>query len=287
MDCREAKRVLFRYLDGELEDDKRFDLVEHLKICYHCQVFYGGQRAFKELICKVKKDQAPEACRESIRSMIDQECCKQKQTQSKGIQFFINNKNALISIAATVVLILLLPAYFILVHRQFVPDLEAMVLQYNDTKVLQMHSNRKSEVEKWLSQAIQRPIAIPCPKAMGVELIGARCCRNNHQTVGLVQYNTKGKNISLFITPHSNKIPQRVESVTVEGYRFDAVTIKEVNIVRLPSQPNDYYFVCCLDRQATFEIACKACNYLKKTEAIVLYLPGIEQTVDSRPGFNG
>lgn len=49
MKCKEAKRLISLYIDGEIPPDKRFELEEHLSNCFYCK------RELEELIFIIRE----------------------------------------------------------------------------------------------------------------------------------------------------------------------------------------------------------------------------------------
>jgi mycothiol system anti-sigma-R factor len=73
MDCDEAVHQLYHFLDGELTDERRIQITEHLTYCAPC----GGAAEFEAelriVIANRCKDHVPESLIKRIADAIDEE----------------------------------------------------------------------------------------------------------------------------------------------------------------------------------------------------------------------
>lgn len=54
--CTRIRSQLMFYIDNELKEDKRLELVSHLNSCKDCQDFYDSEFEMKSKICQKLKD---------------------------------------------------------------------------------------------------------------------------------------------------------------------------------------------------------------------------------------
>ncbi len=70
--CREAIDTLYRFLDGELTDQRRQDIAAHLDDCGPCLDAFDFEAELKAVIARKCRDQVPEALRQRVyRALVD------------------------------------------------------------------------------------------------------------------------------------------------------------------------------------------------------------------------
>jgi len=72
-DCGSAIHQLYRYLDGELTEDRRTQIAEHLDYCAPCADAAGFETELRQVIANRCKDHVPDALRERIARLIEAE----------------------------------------------------------------------------------------------------------------------------------------------------------------------------------------------------------------------
>ena len=70
--CEDALHELYHLLSGELDDDKRAQISEHLDECAPCLQNYDLQRTVKALVARSCHETAPETLRQRVRIQIEQ-----------------------------------------------------------------------------------------------------------------------------------------------------------------------------------------------------------------------
>ncbi|MGH9079889.1 MAG: mycothiol system anti-sigma-R factor [Acidimicrobiales bacterium] len=73
VDCGSAIDELYHYLDGELTDDRRRQISEHLDFCAPCADALGFEAELRQVIADRCKDRVPDALRERIAALIEAE----------------------------------------------------------------------------------------------------------------------------------------------------------------------------------------------------------------------
>ncbi len=72
--CSDALHELDRFLDGELDDHARSKLEAHLNLCSPCLEAYDFESELRALIRQRCVSRAPDALRDRIKSVIQNEC---------------------------------------------------------------------------------------------------------------------------------------------------------------------------------------------------------------------
>ena len=73
MDCSEAIHQIYHYLDGELTDEKRKIIAEHLVHCPPCADGYDFEAELRRLIARKCRDDVPADLRRRIARAIGHE----------------------------------------------------------------------------------------------------------------------------------------------------------------------------------------------------------------------
>lgn len=70
MTCQEAFQEISKYYDGELSEDLKHVLQEHLCKCGHCQVVFDTTRKVIELYCDGKLFPMPDVVRDRLHHVL-------------------------------------------------------------------------------------------------------------------------------------------------------------------------------------------------------------------------
>jgi mycothiol system anti-sigma-R factor len=73
MNCDEAVHQLYHYLDGELTDERRVKIAEHLNYCGPCGGAVEFEAELRLVIANRCKDRVPDALIQRIAKAIDEE----------------------------------------------------------------------------------------------------------------------------------------------------------------------------------------------------------------------
>jgi mycothiol system anti-sigma-R factor len=73
VDCESAVDELYHYLDGELTEERRRKIGEHLDFCAPCAGAAGFEAELRQVIADRCKDHVPDRLRERIAALIEAE----------------------------------------------------------------------------------------------------------------------------------------------------------------------------------------------------------------------
>jgi mycothiol system anti-sigma-R factor len=71
IDCEEAIRHLFTYLDGELEADRHAEIERHIEECRGCYSRTEFERLLKQRVAELGEEKAPDLLRRRVKALID------------------------------------------------------------------------------------------------------------------------------------------------------------------------------------------------------------------------
>jgi len=73
VDCGAAIHQLYDYLDGELTDERRGQIADHLDFCQPCAGAAGFETELRKVIADHCKDHVPDSLRQKIADLIEAE----------------------------------------------------------------------------------------------------------------------------------------------------------------------------------------------------------------------
>jgi mycothiol system anti-sigma-R factor len=82
VDCTKTIERLYHYLDGELTDERRFEIRRHLDDCAPCVGAFDFESDLRKLIANRCKDHVPESLRQRVHDAISEEERRQASGQS-------------------------------------------------------------------------------------------------------------------------------------------------------------------------------------------------------------
>jgi mycothiol system anti-sigma-R factor len=73
LDCDEAVHQLYHFLDGELTDERRLRISQHLDLCHWCSDAAHFETELRKIIADRCRDTVPEQLRQRIAAAIEEE----------------------------------------------------------------------------------------------------------------------------------------------------------------------------------------------------------------------
>jgi mycothiol system anti-sigma-R factor len=73
VDCNETIEILYHYLDGELTDERRVEIKQHLDECGPCLGAFDFESDLRRVIANRCKDHVPESLRQRVHDAISEE----------------------------------------------------------------------------------------------------------------------------------------------------------------------------------------------------------------------
>ena len=72
-DCDDAIHELYQYLDGELTDNRRHVIAQHLNDCGECFETFDFEAELKQVVAQKCRDEVPEALRRRVADLLQGE----------------------------------------------------------------------------------------------------------------------------------------------------------------------------------------------------------------------
>ncbi len=73
VNCDETIERLYSYLDGELTDDRRREIAQHLDLCGPCVHAFGFEAELRKVIANRCRDHVPDALIDRVASALKEE----------------------------------------------------------------------------------------------------------------------------------------------------------------------------------------------------------------------
>ena len=186
MRCAEAREQFSPMLDGELPADERGAVIEHIEQCSHCFAEAGGLRALKHAVARLQAEETPPA---AVRAHIE-------------ALRFVSDRRLLRTVAVAVVAVLVITLVTVVSWRRWHRDLSDTVaadhLKSNPAVLPpQVVTNSPPAIERFFAGATRFEPTVP--PLRGTELVGARLCHLDGESVELIFYRCDGRNVSLFV----------------------------------------------------------------------------------------
>jgi mycothiol system anti-sigma-R factor len=84
VDCTTAIDQLYHYLDGELTEQRRLQIAEHLEYCGPCAGAAEFEAELRQVIADRCRDRVPDALRERIAALIEDE--RRRHGMASGVE---------------------------------------------------------------------------------------------------------------------------------------------------------------------------------------------------------
>lgn len=82
VDCGEAVERLYHYLDGELTEERRAKIQQHLDACHSCVEAYDFEAELRQLIANRCKDHVPPSLLARVKAVLAEEESRQGATRA-------------------------------------------------------------------------------------------------------------------------------------------------------------------------------------------------------------
>jgi len=255
-DCADIKKLLYPYLDGELDPILNLKFEQHILDCQECSNLLDEERRFLSLI---ENGSLREAGPESLKIKIE------RMLEKKQRPFFHIFTNYPLRMAfAAAVLFLLIGLWFW--NEQgtvppFVKHSVASHIKYIQGDLpLEITSNDPKAVSGWLKQRMSSMPILPVLKDDRIVLVGGRILRFGKDPMALVSYQVENKPVTMLIIPESPEaFVESDEHTFLHGRRFNFSRMNGLNAIAWNDAGNNFVLVSPLhSREIKSCIVCHA-----------------------------
>jgi len=209
VDCAEVDRFLQVFVDGELDEQDRQLVEQHLAGCQSCRARSEYQRRFIAAVkARVPRHSAPEHLREQVRQLLVSE----KRP-------FLPRRLLWGSLPAAAALALVV-TFTCTVTSAFSPVIDEAVQQHSRQPRVELAANDPAAVENWFRRKVDFHVALPSFGSGKLSLVGARLSRLAKRQAALVRYASGPERYSLFVFADGGQqlpgsVCQRIHSLRV------------------------------------------------------------------------
>lgn len=211
MACRAVSPRLFQYLDGELPEEQRASLEQHVVVCADCQHDLELERAFREIyVLPLRPDPAPEAVRERASRLL---AARSRWPSSQWPWRWLTRAPRA-ALAATAAAIVLAGAATTIVTTWAKREASAAsLLRLADASVEQHQKLARGvlpfdiarlspgDAEQWFRSKLDFNVRLPELKDQKLTFVGGRISHLRDIEVAALEYQVDQHNVTLFIIP--------------------------------------------------------------------------------------
>lgn len=207
MACKAVRTKLFEYLDGELSEEQRSALEEHLGACAECRHLVELEKAFREIyVLPLRPDQAPAAVRERAARLLAGLAAPPRSRWVRPL----GRRSAMVTAALALLLVGGVWGLFLTWTRR---EASASLLRLADASVEQHQKlsrgllpfditlSSPKEAEQWFGNKLDFNVRLPELKDENLTFLGGRIAHLRDFEVAALEYRVDQKNVTLFIMP--------------------------------------------------------------------------------------
>lgn len=209
LDCVEVDKFMQVYMDGELDQQDRLLVEQHLAACRSCRDRAEYQRRFIAAIkARVPREPAPDQLRQRVRQLLASD--KRPLLRRRLLW------GSLPAAAALAVLV----TFTWTVTSAFSPVIDEAVQQHSRQPQVEMNASDPVTVENWFRRKVDFHVALPSFGSGQLSLVGARLSRLAKHRAALVRYANGPDRYSLFVFADAGRelpgsLCQRIHSLRV------------------------------------------------------------------------
>lgn len=267
-DCPEATKLIYPYLDGELDVEESLRFQFHLKDCPNCQEALRRDGEFLQTFQSlVEIPPAPAHLRERIRQVL-----KPAEPTSRGRSWF--SSPFLVSTLAMLALALAGIILYALAQRGPKSDLELVrTAVENHEKIVQgkvpldIMSSEPEVVLEWLGQRVDFTVSLPQDEASFHRLVGGKLIPFHDKNAAFLTFESGKDKVSLLMAPPH---PIQVHPDKMTPFK---------NLQFYLTQYRGYYALAWTDSQLSYVLvsdqkgrvteACRICHSGDDTQKII------------------
>jgi mycothiol system anti-sigma-R factor len=247
-DCSRITKLLYLYLDGELDPGQNREVEKHILDCRECSDLLDEERRFLSLI---KNGSLREAAPQSLQVKIE------RMLEKKQRPFFhiFTNYPLRMALAMTVtVLLLFVGIQFWNGQGTIPPFVQASVVNHEKyiqgSLALEVTSSDPEVVFAWFKERMSSMPVLPVLKDDNIVLVGGRVLNFEGSQMALVSYLVEKKPVTMSIVPETPQtFVESDEHTFLHGRRFNFTHADGLNTVAWSDDGNNFALVSGLHSQ--------------------------------------
>lgn len=237
MNCKQAKKHLFSFIDLELNEKISSQIKTHLRSCPLCSQEFKSEKRIESVIReKMVRDRAPLALRHKLIQQIHRQNPRSSLWSALFSLFQSRPKRVLATVA---LLAIIIGSFYIYrtVRTPYFPIFQEALNNHTNFLAggfsLEIASSQAQEVSRWFQEKVDFPVSVPEFPGEEIELLGGKLIRIKDQDVVYLFYRSEEHDISFLMHDCTEVRLPRVRSVEVHGQKFDVFTSQGYNVIHL------------------------------------------------------
>jgi mycothiol system anti-sigma-R factor len=258
-DCAEIEKLLYPYIDGELDVTQNLDVEAHLLRCQKCCDLLNEEKRFLSLVKNgCRQEEGPPALKAKIERMLQK---KQRPFVRRLSRHPF--KTAFAAALAGIFLFLLIGELLDLSLNRTPPFVRASLenhLKYiNGNLPLEIESHDPQAVMAWFKKRIDFMPHLPDLKDDTIVLLGGRMAKFEGQNVALVSYRIEKSPVTMcVIRGNPTAYVESKDFTFLQGRRFNFSHRSGLNAVSWTDQGNNFALISSHPKQNI--MSCKVCH---------------------------
>jgi anti-sigma factor RsiW len=194
MSCKEVRKYLDAYVDGELEAGLMLDVDGHLGECESCSASTLVKRRLKEALWERGQVQAPEHLRLKVQGLADRRRFNRNIAAALAVP---------VAAAAALAAIFVLPKNSDVNEEPFAEVMEDVVERHVRELPMEVKGPDPAQAASWFRQKVDFPVQAPALNLSQASFEGARLSNVRSHQAAHMAYNLDGHRVTLMIfNPH-------------------------------------------------------------------------------------
>jgi mycothiol system anti-sigma-R factor len=258
-DCASIERLLYPYLDGELDIKQNLEVEAHLLHCQACCELLNEEQRFLSVVKNgCLQAEGPQALKAKIERRVTQ--------KQRPLARFFSDHPFKMSFAAAltgILLFLLVDALLDMRINRTPPFVRAAVTNHlrhlNGDLPLEIESHDPKEVVAWFKKRIDFMPRLPDLKDDLIVLLGGRLAKFNGESVALVSYRIEKAPVTMFIIRGNQAAYVESNDFTfLQGRRFNFSHQNGINTISWADGGNNFALISSHPSQNI--MSCKVCH---------------------------
>jgi anti-sigma factor (TIGR02949 family) len=258
-DCADIEKLLYPYLDGELDVKQNLDVEEHILGCQKCCDLLNEEKRFLSVVKNgCLQEEGPPALKAKIERMLHKK-------ERPFFRFFSNHpfKMAFASALAGILIFLLFGKLLDLGINRTPPFVRASFenhLKYlNGNLPLEIESHDPQAVAAWFKKRIDFMPSLPVTKDDTIVLLGGRLGEFKGANVALISYKIEKSPVTMFIIKGNPAACVDSSDFTfLKGRRFNFSRQHGLNAISWTDDGNNFALISSYPSQNI--MSCKVCH---------------------------
>ena len=258
MNCQQAKKSLYLFIDRELEQKANLEVQTHLDSCPLCSLEFESEKKIESVIReKILRDKAPLALKERVIEQIELQEVK-SSSWTAPYSFLRARARYVFAIVAVFTITIALFFLYRTMTTPYFPVFQEAVKDHTNFLAgrlpLEIVSSESEVVSSWFEGKLDFSVAVLEFPGEEMELLGGRLGRLKDREVAYLFYRSGRHKISFVVHDCSGLRLPRVKRIEAHGRKFDVTSLKGYTVVHWQDHEMGCTVVSDMDEQSLLEL---------------------------------